>query len=73
MPSDCTAELLEDGQTFRIRRDAWFNDYPLDQLAFWIDFYKRLRDQHPKSLHSYDATIAALEALAQRIAREHAA
>lgn len=73
MSGNCTAERLADGAHFRIRRDAWFNDYPLETLSFWIDFYNRIRAQHPKSLHAYDETIAALEALADRIAREHAA
>ena len=67
MASDCSAILSADGASFRIRRDAWFNDYPLADLPFWIAFYKRLRDQHPKALHSYDATIAALEDLARRL------
>ncbi|MFC3057838.1 hypothetical protein [Paenirhodobacter populi] len=65
MAGKCTVTLLEDGASFRIARDAWFNDYPLEELDGWIDFYKQLRADHSKSLHSYDETIRALEDFAE--------
>ncbi|HEY0213781.1 MAG TPA: hypothetical protein VGC40_09385 [Paenirhodobacter sp.] len=61
MAGTCTVTLLEDGVTFRIARDAWFSDYPLTELDGWIAFYRRLRDEQPKALNSYDETIRALE------------
>ena len=63
MLEHCTAELIDDGTRFRIRRGAWSNDYPIGELDGWIDFYTRVRADHPKSLTSYDETISALEAL----------
>lgn len=63
MNEACVAEIIENGSQFRIRRGAWSNDYPIGELDGWIQFYRRLREQHPKSLEFYDATIAALEAL----------
>ncbi|WP_339109062.1 hypothetical protein [Thioclava sp. GXIMD4216] len=57
------AELDDGGKTFTLTVGVWFNTYPVEELDDWIAFYHRNRADHPKSLHSYDDTIAALEAL----------
>lgn len=72
MLEKCTAELIEDGSRFRITRGAWSNEYPIGELDGWITFYRRARDEHPKALNSYDATIEALEALATGLGQERA-
>ncbi len=64
MAGKCTVTLSEDGASFRIARDTWFNDYPIEELDGWIAFYKRLRDEHPKALDSYAETIRVLEEFA---------
>ncbi|WP_339113462.1 hypothetical protein [Thioclava sp. GXIMD2076] len=62
-----TAELDEGGKTFTLTVGVWFNTYPVGELSDWIAFYRRNRQDHPKSLQSYDDTIAALEALHGRL------
>ncbi|MEI4470903.1 hypothetical protein [Frigidibacter sp. MR17.24] len=46
--------------TFTLTGKMWSNTYPLDQLDAWLAFYRRQRDEHPKSGNSYDKGIAGL-------------
>ncbi|WP_283177880.1 hypothetical protein [Gemmobacter sp. 24YEA27] len=56
-----------DKQTFTLRVTGWFDTYPISDLPKWLTFYRRMREEHPKSGTSYDATIAALENLAAEL------
>lgn len=63
------AEATFEPETGRIslRIAAWDDSFPADQLERWIAFYRRQRAGHVKSGSSYDATIAALEALRDKV------
>lgn len=53
--------------TFTLTGKHWSGTYPLDDLPKWLAFYRRLRENHPKSGTSYDATIEALEGLEREL------
>lgn len=61
--SKFTATLNDDGQSFTLRGKDWFNEYPLSQLDGWLQFYRMMKVEHPKSGDNYDAPISALEKL----------
>lgn len=54
-------------RTFTMKGRAWFNTYPITDLPKWLTFYRRMQAEHPKAKDSYDADVAALEALAQQL------
>lgn len=60
--------VSDDGQTFTLTRGAWSNTYPVADLAKWLAFYRDQKALFPKAGASYDASIAALEALARQLA-----
>lgn len=60
-----SAKLSKDGTYFVLSKGSWQNEYPLADLDRWIEFYRKMRREHPKSQSSYDRTIAALEELAK--------
>lgn len=57
-------EATRDETTFTVTGRYWSGTYPIEELPRWLAFYRRQREQHPKAGNTYDATIAALEALA---------
>ena len=58
-------KAAHDETTFTLTGNMWSATYPLDELPKWLAFYRRQRSRFPKAGASYDATIAALEALAE--------
>lgn len=61
--SKFTTRLSDDRQTFILRGNIWFNEYPVSQLDGWLSFYRDMKATHPKSGNSYDPAIKALEEL----------
>lgn len=59
-----------DESTFTLRGREWYGTYPLEDLPKWLAFYRKLKVEYPKSGTSYDATIAALEALEAELREE---
>ena len=65
--SENTCEIDRAAGTFTLSLESWGNTYPLEKLDRWLAFYREQRELFPKSLKSYDETIALLEkALAER-------
>lgn len=62
------ATISDDGQSFTLTRGAWSNTYPLSELPKWQAFYHDQKRLFPKAAESYDASIAALDGLAQQLA-----
>jgi len=56
-----------DESTFTLSRGSWSNTYPLEDVGKWLALYRRQKDRFPKSGHSYDASISALEELSLEI------
>lgn len=61
------ATVSEDGQSFTLTRESWSNTYPMAELPKWLAFYQDQKALFPKAADSYDASIAALQALAQQV------
>ena len=60
-------QATHDDSTFTLMSKAWSNTYPLDDLTKWLAFYRHQKEKFPKSLDAYDASIAALEGLADQL------
>lgn len=45
----------------------WAGTYPLDELDKWLTFYRRQREDFPKSGSAYDVSIEGLEALKRKL------
>ncbi|WP_312525716.1 hypothetical protein [Paracoccus sp. (in: a-proteobacteria)] len=56
-----------DDTSFTLTSGAWSNTYPLEDLAKWLKFYRHQKERFPKSGPHYDASIAAIEALAEQL------
>lgn len=50
--------------------DQWRQVYPIARLQERLAFYRRMREEHPKSGNRYDADIVALAALVQQLGLE---
>lgn len=61
------ATLSEDGQSFTLTRGAWSNTYPIAELPKWLAFYQEQQALFPKAGDSYQASIAAMQALARQV------
>lgn len=48
----------------------WKQSYPIARLAERLAFYRKLREDHPKSGSAYDAAILAHEALVKELGLE---
>lgn len=53
--------------TFTMTGQHWSGTYSLGELHKWLNFYKRLREDFPKSGSSYDSSIDELEALSKSL------
>ena len=62
-----TATYDSETQTFTLRVGLWWNAYPIDELPKWLEFYRGQRERFPKSVGTYDGTIAALDQLAKEL------
>ncbi|UXU73722.1 MULTISPECIES: hypothetical protein [unclassified Paracoccus (in: a-proteobacteria)] len=61
-------KATHDATTFTLTGKVWSATYPLEELPRWLAFYRSRRQRCPRAGSSYDATLAALEALAQELA-----
>ncbi len=56
-----------DDTSFTLTSGAWSNSYPLEELSKGLAFYRHQKERFPKSGNHYDASIAAIEALAEKL------
>jgi hypothetical protein len=61
-------KATHDDSTFFLTGKVWSAAYPLEELPRWLAFYRSRRARFPKAGDSYEATIAALEALERELA-----
>lgn len=57
-----------DESSFTLTGKVWSAHYPIEELPKWLAFYRSRRERCPKAGNSYEATIAALEALEAQLA-----
>jgi hypothetical protein len=60
-------KITHDDTTFTITGREWSGTYPLGELGKWLTFYRKQRQDFPKAGTTYEATVAGLEALAQKL------
>lgn len=60
-------KATHDDTTFRLTGEVWSSTYPLEELPKWLRWYRGQKRRFSKAGDSYDATIAALEALAAEL------
>ena len=60
-------QTSHDDTTFTLEGKAWSNAYPLEELPKWLAFYRHQKERFPKSGNTYDADIAALQKLADKL------
>ncbi|MBT9385102.1 hypothetical protein KM176_14625 [Pseudooceanicola sp. CBS1P-1] len=63
--ANCT--LDREAGTFTLALGTWENTYPVADLDRWLAFYRSQREHFPKSLDTYDRTIALLEQAQARL------
>ncbi|WP_199260661.1 hypothetical protein [Paracoccus binzhouensis] len=61
-------KATHDDTTFTLTGRIWSATYPLEELPKWLAFYRSRRERFPRAATSYEATIAALEALEKELA-----
>lgn len=59
-------KAVHDDKTFTLIGKYWSGTYPIEQLGEQLAFYRSARERFPKSGTAYDATIEALEELANK-------
>jgi len=60
-------KATHDDTTFTLTGEVWSSTYPLEELPKWLRWYRGQKHRFSKAGGSYDATIAALEALAAEL------
>ena len=53
--------------TFNMSGKKWAGTYPLGELDKWLTFYRRQREDFPKSGNAYDVSIEGLEAQQRKL------
>ncbi|MDP0928474.1 hypothetical protein Q0601_14910 [Paracoccus onubensis] len=60
-------KATHDDTTFTLTGRYWTGTFPIEDLPKQLAFYRGQRDKFPKAKGTYDATIEALEKLAEEI------